>query len=573
MSPEAAAPDGEPSPIYAIASDYVERLAELHPNAATSMGIPGHEERLTDFSPAGHEARAALDHETLSALEAAEPEGDRDRIAREAMSERLRLTLELDAAGEHYRSLNILASPLQSTRRVFDLMPRATEQDWARIAQRMARVPEALSRYRDTLDEGIVRERVAARRQVEACATQAEFWSGHGEGATSFFRGLAEEFGSSGVESPGLATELRNAAGAASGACAAFGRYLRRRYLQLARPRDAVGADRYALGVRVYNGDELDLRETYDWGWDELRRIEGRMEEVAERILPGEGVAAAKELLETDPERAIEGVDAFQRWMQELQDSTIAELDGRHFEIPEPVRRIEALIAPPGGALAMYYTGPSEDFSRPGRTWYPTGGKTRFPLWGEVSIAYHEGVPGHHLQIGMTTWLTDLLSRWQRLLGGTSGYVEGWGLYAEQLMGELGYLDNPDYELGMLRAQALRCVRVVIDIGMHLELSIPEGAAAGGFHPGERWTPALGLEFLEQRSHFPADFVASEVDRYLGLPGQAISYKVGERAWLEAREAARRGLGGEFDLKAFHARAFELGPMGLALMRRELGGG
>ena len=573
MSPEAAASDREPSPIYAIASDHVERLAELHPNAATSMGIPGHEERLTDFSPAGHEARAALDRETLSALEAEEPQDDRDRIAREAMSERLRLTLELDAAGEHYRSLNILASPLQSTRRVFDLMPRATEQDWANIALRMAKVPEALSRYRDTLEAGIVRERMASRRQVEACALQAEVWSGHQQGTTSFFRGLAEEFGDSGVESPGLATELRNAAGAASGACAAFGRYLRQRYLRLARPRDAVGADRYALGVRVYNGDELDLRETYDWGWDELRRIEGRMEEVAELILPGAGVEAAKELLETDPERAIEGVDAFQRWMQELQDSTIAELDGRHFEIPEPVRRIEALIAPPGGALAMYYTGPSEDFSRPGRTWYPTGGKTRFPLWGEVSIAYHEGVPGHHLQIGVTTWMTGLLSRWQRLLGGTSGYVEGWGLYAEQLMGELGYLDTPDYELGMLRAQALRCVRVVIDIGMHLELSIPEGAASGGFHPGERWTPALGLEFIEQRSHFPADFVASEVDRYLGLPGQAISYKVGERAWLEAREAARVRLGDDFDLRAFHARAFELGPMGLALMRRELGGG
>ena len=571
-SPPPAGADSEPSAIYAIASDYVERLAELHPNAATSMGIPGHEERLTDFSPAGHEARVALDRETLGALEAAEPEGDRDRIAREAMSERLRLTLELDAAGEHYRGLNILGSPFQAIRRVFDLMPRTTEEDWVHIARRMERAPEAYSRYRQTLDEGIRRERVASRRQVEACALQAEVWSGHSEGATSFFRGLAEEFEGSGIESPGLAAELRNAAGAASGACAAFGRYLRQRYLQLARPRDAVGADRYALGARVYNGDELDLHETYEWGWDELRRIERRMEEVAERILPGEGVEAAKELLETDPDRAIEGVEDFQRWMQELQDSTIAELHGRHFEIPEPVRRIEALIAPPGGALAMYYTGPSEDFSRPGRTWYPTGGKTRFPLWGEVSIAYHEGVPGHHLQIGTTTWLSGLLSRWQRLLGGTSGYVEGWALYAEQLMGELGYLDNPDYELGMLRAQALRCVRVVIDIGMHLELSIPEGDAAGGFHPGARWTPELGLEFIEERSHFPADFVASEIDRYLGLPGQAISYKVGERAWLEAREAARRRLGDAFDLKAFHARAFELGPMGLALMRRELGG-
>ena len=277
-----------------------------------------------------------------------------------------------------------------------------------------------------------------------------------------------------------------------------------------------------------------------------------------------------KKLLETDPARAIEGEQPFRAWMQDLQDTTIAELHGTHFDLPEPVRRIEALIAPPGGALAMYYTGPSEDFSRPGRTWYPTGGKTRFPLWGEVSIAYHEGVPGHHLQIATTVHLREALSRWQRLMGGTSGYVEGWALYAERLMAELGYLENPDYYLGMLRAQALRCVRVVVDIGMHLELPID---GDDHFHPGETWTPELGLAFIRERSHFPPDFLASEVDRYLGLPGQAISYKVGERAWLAAREAARRRDGDAFDLKAFHAQALDLGPMGLQQMGRELGGG
>ena len=558
------------SRVYEIADDYVARFAALHPIAATGMGVPGYEDRLTDFSPAGHERRISLDRETLEALEAAPLDHDRDRVAREAMAERLRLSLELDAAGEQFRSLNILASPMQSIRRVFDLMPRETEEDWRNIAERMARVPEALGQFRLTLEAGIEREQVGTRRQAEACAQQAEVWSGHQEGLPGFFGGLTDEFAASGVDEPALATELRNAAGSAGGAYAAFARFLRRRYLQVARPRDPVGADRYALGVRLFNGDALDLEETYAWGWEELQRIERQLDETAERILPGEGVEAAKQLLETDPERAIDGVDEFQRWMQELQDSTIAELHGRHFEIPEPVQQIETLIAPPGGALAMYYTGPSEDFSRPGRTWYPTGGRTRFPLWGEVSIAYHEGVPGHHLQIGMTTYLTEHLSRWQRLMGTTSGYIEGWALYAEQLMGELGYLENPDYELGMLRAQALRCTRVIVDIGMHLELPIPEG---DGFHPGERWTPELGLEFLEQRSHFPADFLASDVDRYLGLPGQAISYKVGERAWLDAREAARRRLGDAFDLKTFHARAFELGPMGLALMRRELGEG
>ena len=145
------------------------------------------------------------------------------------------------------------------------------------------------------------------------------------------------------------------------------------------------------------------------------------------------------------------------------------------------------MIAPPGGAAAMYYTGPSEDFSRPGRTWYPTMGKTRFPLWREVSICYHEGVPGHHLQVAQVRYLSDRLNRFQRLAGFTSGHGEGWALYAERLMGELGYLDNPAFELGMLSAQAMRAVRVIVDIGMHLELAIPATSATT---PGSAGPPS-----------------------------------------------------------------------------------
>ena len=371
--------------------------------------------------------------------------------------------------------------------------------------------------------------------------------------------------------SPAAADALRRdvAAGAqaAAAAYADMGRYLSDEYLPKASERDAVGAERYALSARAFNGTDIALEETYAWGWEQLAWVESEMAQTAERILPGGGVDAAKQLLETDPARAIEGVDAFRGWMQDLQDRTVAELNGTHFDIPERVKRIEAMIAPPGGVLAMYYTSPSEDFSRPGRTWYPTGGKTRFPLWGEPSIAYHEGVPGHHFERGIAKHLTSSLSRFQTAMGGTSGYIEGWALYAERLMAELGYLENPDYYLGMLRAQALRSVRVIIDIGMHLELPIPQ---TSGFHPGEIWTPALGLEFIRQRSHFPPDFVASEVDRYLGMPAQAISYKVGEREWLSARDDARRRKGTAFDLKDFHTRALNLGPMGLAQMRREM---
>ena len=298
--------------------------------------------------------------------------------------------------------------------------------------------------------------------------------------------------------------------------------------------RSAGSATRCA--ARSFTGATLDLEETYDFGWDELYRIEDRMAAVCAKIAPGSSLPEVIEQVESDPARVIEGVEAFQRWNQSLIDTTIAALDGVHFDIAEPIRRCEAMIAPPGGAAAMYYTGPSEDFSRPGRTWYPTLGKTRFPLWREVSICFHEAVPGHHLQISQVRYLSDSLNRFQRLAGFTSGHGEGWALYAERLMGELGYLDDPAFELGMLSAQAMRAVRVIVDIGMHLELRIPEGER---YHPGEVWTPELALPFVIERSCFPADFLASEVDRYLGLPGQAISYKVGERVWLESRQAAQ----------------------------------
>jgi len=419
-------------------------------------------------------------------------------------------------------------------------------------------VPGGLDGLRRTLQEGLRLDLPAARRQALACADQATTWAG------GYFTGLVDGYGDGGA----LRAELEDASRAASAAYADLARFLREEYAPRAADADAVGAERYQLRSRSFNGTELDLHETYAWGWDELHRIEASMAGDAERIAPGRGIAGAVEVLETDPVRAVEGEANLRAWLQDLMDRTIDELDGVHFAIPGPVRRVEAMIAPPGGAAAMYYTGPAEDFSRPGRTWYPTLGRTRFPLWGEVSIAYHEGVPGHHLQIGQIRYLAGSLSRYQRTAV-VSGHAEGWALYAERLMDELGYLEVADHHLGMLRAQALRAARVVVDIGMHLELAVPED---DGFAPGQRWTPELGEAFMVQRSWFPPDFLASEVTRYLGMPGQAISYKVGERVWLDVRDEVRRREGPAFDLKAFHAQALDLGPLGLDQLARELGG-
>jgi uncharacterized protein (DUF885 family) len=553
--------------VFEISDQYVERAAALDPVGATRSGVPGHDAEMTDYSPDGIDARASLARETLAELAQAPQADDRDRLAAAVMAERLQVGLDQYAAGERWRDLRVIGSPVQSMRECFDLMGFDTREDWETAAARMELVAQGVASLELTLREGMSRGVVAARRQALACAQQAATWGGEVEGTQPFFMALVDNYSALQHGNGTFETRLEHAAESATAAYARLARFLREEYAPVADEHDPVGEERYVLFARAFLGMEPDVHEMYEWGWEELGRIEHAMQEVGERILPGRPLNEVIEHLETAPDRVIDGVDAFRDWNQALIDRTISELDGTHFDIAEPLHRCEAMIAPPGGAAAMYYTGPSEDFSRPGRTWYPTLGKTRFPLWREVSTCYHEAVPGHHLQVAQTRYLADRLSRYQRVHGFVSGHGEGWALYAERLMGELGYLDDPAFELGMLSAQAMRAVRVVVDIGMHLELPISKHER---YHPGERWTPELALPFVIERSMFPPDFMRSEVDRYLGWPGQAISYKVGERVWLQARDDAKARHGASFDLKAFHMYALDLGGMGLEPLRAEL---
>ncbi|MFI9630461.1 DUF885 domain-containing protein [Streptomyces sp. NPDC052042] len=297
--------------------------------------------------------------------------------------------------------------------------------------------------------------------------------------------------------------------------------------------------------------------------------MQREMTATAALIAPGEPVPAVLAALDHDPRHRITGAEAFRDWLQELADTAIADLDGTHFAIPGALRRIDCRIAPGDGPAV--YLAPSEDLSRPGTIWWSRPDPDApVPTWTVPGTMFHEGVPGHHLQLGTTTLNTTTLNRFQRLSSELHpGHCEGWGLYAERLMEELGHFADPAHRLGMLATgQLLRAARVVLDIGLHLRLPIPAGT---GFHEGERWTPRLAHAFLTGHCGLgPPSFVAFEIDRYLGRPGQALAYKLGEKVWLESREAARRRDGASFDLARFHHHALNLGPMGLDLLRTEL---
>ena len=544
-----------------LADRYVDAACALDPNQATYIGVAGYDDQLTDYGPEARAARAELARQVLSDLGDAPIETDNDRVCVTAMRERLGLELELHDAGELDGDLNVIESPVQSTRQVFDLMPTEGEDAWRTIATRMSAVPAALAAYRRSLVQARDGGRVAARRQVLACAGQCTQWTSGEDGG--FFGHLVAGSGMQGE----IRTDLETAARAASQAYAELGTFLRDELAPHAPEHDGVGRERYALWSRYFLGAEIDLDETYAWGLEELARIEQEMAAVADQVVPGGSVADAQAVLEADPARKLAGPDALQAWMQQISDRVVGELADVHFDIPQEIRNLECRIAPTkdGG---IYYTGPSEDFSRPGRMWWSVPvGVTEFSTWREVTTVFHEGVPGHHLQVAQTAYRSDVLNRWQRLMCWVSGHGEGWALYAERLMADLGYLDDHGDRLGMLDAQAFRAARVVIDIGMHLGLEIPAGT---GFHDGETWNPDLGLEFLRAHNSMADEFLRFELDRYLGWPGQAPSYKVGERIWLQARDEVRARQGDQFDLKAFHRRALDLGGLGLDPLRAEL---
>ncbi|WP_141821594.1 DUF885 domain-containing protein [Humibacillus xanthopallidus] len=541
-----------------IAERYFDAAVALSPINATFLGVPGGEEDLDDLSPAGNAAASQVRRTALAELAGASPADDVDRVTVAAMTERLQLAEDRYAAGLDEMSLNVLASPLQSVRDVFDLMPQDTEGDWRVFATRMGKIPAALEGYQEALLVARDRGQVSPRRQVQACAEQSR-------DLTTDDGYFAKVVADATVGDEPLAGEVREALTAsAAAAAAAYGSmadWLERELLPHAPEDDACGRERYALESRYFLGAAVDLEETYRWGQQEVASLHAQMSEIADGLEPGASVERGVEILDADEKYQLHGTDALKAWMQERADEVIADLKDVHFDIPGPVQCIECMIAPTqtGG---IYYTGPSDDFSRPGRMWWSVPkGNTEFRTWNELTTVYHEGVPGHHLQVAQTVYRSELLNKWRRLEAWTSGHGEGWALYAERLMAELGYMDDPGNRMGWLAGQSLRAARVVIDIGVHCGFDAPDEVGGGAWDYDKAWTYLTRYGFMDEK------VLRFELNRYLGWPGQAPSYKIGERLWLQLRDEVKERQGDAFDLKAFHRRALDIGGVGLDTLR------
>lgn len=532
---------------FDIADRLTEAYADLDPLEATITGIAGREHLPTDFSPDGHHARADMFRTFRKEMGAHLGHDDPvQRFAAEVVTGWLDTRLAEHDAGKWTWDVNHIYSPFQWICDVFDVMDKETAQGWSDITARLESVPFMLEGFEQSLRVGLADGRVNARRQIESVLEQAR----ESAGDESRFVALLEEAGKAGVDTLPVADAVQKA----RAACGVFADFLSDVLLPEAPDADGAGLERYRMGVDRYIGAELDLEETYAWGWEEVRRLREEMDRTAAQVDPDKTLAEVIELLETDPARSAATREEFVEFVSAIQDQAIDQLDETHFDLTPEMKRITVNIAPPGGPLGAWYVGPSEDWSRAGSIWYAPGSRQSLPYWQEVSTAYHEGFPGHHLQVCYALAEQERLSRFHRMYVWYSGAGEGWALYAERLMDELGYFEKPEYRLGLLSSQLFRATRVVVDIGCHLGLPIPVDAP---LHAGEDWSYERAVDYMEQIGLQARDVAESEVKRYLGWPAQAISYKVGEREILAMREAARSAPG--FDLKEFHTRMLRAG--------------
>ena len=560
-------PNPQTTPVFAFADEVVRRWCELSPLTATDLGVEGFDDRLDDFSPAGRRAVAALCEWALTSLDSLAITGPDDEVACSVMTERLSSHLELEASGESVRGFGVIYSPASTIRQSFELMSWSSPEGAHAVRQRLDAVTDSLASWRASLEVALESGEHTAARHARGVAEQMRTIADEGMGK------LVERVAAASGRTVGE-LGLDGARDRAAAAYRELAGWLAGTYAERTRASDFVGAERYRRWARHHSGLELDLEETYAWGWTDLRRINERMWELAGRLAPGaSSLTEVAERLDADERYRVRNIDELLAHLRALTDETTERLAGREFTIDERVRFCDVRLAPEGSAAAPYYIPPSEDLARPGTTWFPTQGESEFNWWRLVTYWYHEGVPGHHLEGGTLVLNRERLSRFQRTLAWTSGWGEGWALYAERLMDEIGGFAEPALEMGYLVSQAWRAARVVVDIGMHLQLAAPRdlGSLAGlGDVGGAKWTPEMAVATLMERALVPPAMAHSEVDRYLALPGQAISYKVGEREWLGAREEMRSARGAAFSLRDFHDRALALGPMGLSAFREAL---
>ena len=547
------------TPTALLAEQYVSDLLKRSPETSTMLGEHDYDHLLDDYSFGAMEKELAFNKEYLEKFKSLTIENDKDALTLKVIISDLEGSINSLSNNFDMLAHGVINSPMSELKELFEFMEYSNQDDYLKLLSRLNLLPQALTQWIQTLTNFQSKGIVNSKRNVKELTHQALTIFQNQE----YSKFLEENLNDSSVTLPKeLKEDLKEAAAHVDTLHFFLATTLENDLLTKAREQDGVGSHAYPYFAEQYTYPNIDLQELYDYGLTQVEEISQRMHEVAREILPNySSLSEVANYLNSHPNYRVVGKENLVAKLRAFTDDAISMLNGVEFDIPSEILSIDILLNEDSIDASPYYTPPSEDLSRPGATWFPTLGKDEFTIWGHLSTWYHEGVPGHHLQCGTQALQGDNLTRYQKSIAWHSGYGEGWALYSEKLMDELGFFIDPGYLFGYLQSQMLRAARIVIDLGLHCNLPNSEG---------EIWEFDNAVEFLIEKAMLDMQYALSEVNRYLSTPGQAISYKVGERIWLKLRENYKLALGEKAKVKLFHAHALSLGSMPLEVFQVEM---
>jgi uncharacterized protein (DUF885 family) len=537
------------SEIFKLSEEYLNHYLEYDVISATYLNVHKYNDIWNDMSFAEVDPFLKIAKKYRKSIAGAEALDTYDEIAQKVILKELDDYIRDAGDYFYYGYWGSLFSDPEIIYETFKEMPKATPKDIRNAVKRMEAIPELITEWISALKDVAEKDIVNAKLRVGFTIDVINNCS-----KGKFVKQAM-------IIAPGHA-KLLKAAREAELAYEQLAAWLEVKYMPIAKDNWRVGEERYVKMAEMYSSVKVNPRELYEWGLKDLDAINKEMWKVAKKIKPdATELIEIRDALNANPAYTIHGVDNFKKYLEGVIQFSIKELHPVVFDIPAKARKCIVIMDDDTLDESPYYMSGSDDLEIPGRTYYPTVGRDEFSTWENYSTWFHESVPGHHLQFVTAALNKKTLSKWQRTLGWNSGYSEGWALYSEKLMDELGYFKDSGYKMGYLMCQAMRAARLVVDTGLHLGYEDPNG---------EVWTFDSAVRFMEERALLQHRYAVNEIKRYISMAGQAVSYKIGEKVWLDARADAEKRLGDKFDLKKFHMHALKLGPMHLDLFKEEM---
>jgi uncharacterized protein (DUF885 family) len=531
------------------------------PEFASILGDKRWNDKLSDFSQAAIDADLAKTADFLKRFEAIDTTGfpEQEKLNQELMVRGLKETLEAARFKDWLMPVNQISGIHLMAAQFPSMLTFTTVKDYDDLIARYRLMPRAFDQTIDLMREGMATGVMPPKFLLEKVAVQVDGMASTPADKSPFALPLAKFPETVSAAEQKRIREQMTAAihDSLLPAYAKFGKFVKEEYAPKGRSEPGMwslpdGAARYAFNVKALTTSNQTPEEIHQLGLREVARIEGEMLQIAKKL----GYADLKSLnaaIEKNPKLHAQSrqqiLDLYKGYIDQMY-AKLPQLFGRLPKAKVEVVATEAFREKEASS-AEYQTG-SPDGARPGRVQVNTSNPEQRKIITCESTAYHEGVPGHHMQLSIAQELPTLPPFRQQ--GGYTGFIEGWALYSERLGKEVGFYQDPWSDYGHLQDEMLRAIRLVVDTGFHYK----------------RWSRDQVVQFFHDHSGVDEVEVQSETDRYIVWPGQALAYKIGQLKILELRERAKQQLGARFDIRKFHDEVLGAGALPLDVLEERI---